>query len=269
MKYLIILLTGLLIVLVTSAGCVETDKPSGTTTPVPTALTPAPTPAVNPALAPAVNPAISSGVNPSSPPGQVTGGNASAPEPVTTITPGSSPAALNLKENYLFGNSTTWKSEATVYRVWINDTYRWFSPGDNQYFTRVAPSGKKYLFIFLSIVCRGTDRAPLPQQDNVYVLYDTAVISHDPAHALPTKNSDSSPKVIRIGEIEFSKKRLDTEYVEDYGYSHGLRLGYVNPGDSNAVDGYIIYEVPVSLTPENAFVSIVLPQTDTAIWKLG
>lgn len=261
MKYCIILMVGLLVVLITSAGCIEPDKPSVMTTPLPTTGTPAPAPAVNPALTPAVEP--------SSPPGQVTGGNVTIPAPLTPLPPGSSPAVLTLKEKYPFGNDTTWKSEATVYRTWINDTYRWFSPDDNQYYTKVAPFGKKYLVIFLSMVCRGTDRAPLPQQNNIYVLYGNAVISPDPSHALPTKNPDSSPKVVRIGEIEFSKKLLDTEYIEDYGYSHGLRLGYINPGESNAVDGYIIYEVPASLTPENAFVSIVMPQSDTAVWKLG
>jgi hypothetical protein len=253
MKYTGIFLICFLILLVAAAGCMEPDTPAGTTTSVPTMLTTAPAPAVTPAP----------------PPEQIPGGNASVPAPVATITPGSSPDALNLKAGFLFGNGTTWKSEATVYRIWINDTYRWFSPEDNQYYTKVAPAGKKYLFVFLSMVCRGTDRAPLPQQNNIYVLYDNAVISRDPAHALPTKNPDSSPKVIRIGEIEFSKKRLATEYIEDFGYSHGQRLGYINPGESNAVDGYIIYEVPASLTPENAYLSIILPQSDTAIWKLG
>jgi hypothetical protein len=256
MKYPGILLIVFIIFLVAAAGCVEPTTPSGTTTSVPTAETTAPAPAQPPAVTTAP------------PPGQVPVGNASAPAPVATITPVSSLVTLNLKENYLFGNGTMWKSEATVYRIWMNDSYRWFSPDDNQYYTKIAPYGKKYLFIFIWMVCQGTDRAPLPQQNNIYVLYDNAIISHDPTHPLPTKNPDSSPKVVRIGEIEFSKKRLDSEYIEDFGYSHGLRLGYINPGVSNAVDGYIIYEVPLSLTPEKAYVSIVLPEGDTANWKL-
>jgi len=259
MKHPGILLIGFLILLVAAAGCVEPDTPPVTMTSVPTTVTTVMTPAQPPAVTPVPSP------------GQIPGGNASvpAPEATVTVTPGSSRDTLNLKDNYLFGNTTTWKSEATVYRIWINDTYRWFSPEDNQYYTKVAPAGKKYLFVFISMVCQGTDRAPLPQQNNIYVLYDNAIIAHDPAHELPTKNPDSTPKVIRIGEIEFSKKRFATEYIEDFGYSHGMRLGYINPGESNAVDGYCIYEVPASLTPENAYVSIVMPEGDTASWKLG
>jgi hypothetical protein len=95
------------------------------------------------------------------------------------------------------------------------------------------------------------------------------ITSTDRAHILPAKNPDSSPKVVRIAEVEWSKKRFDSEYVEDFGYSHGQKLGYINPGVSNAVDGYIIYEVPVSLIPENAYLAIVMPESDIAIWKLG
>jgi hypothetical protein len=257
MKYSGILLIVFIIFLVAAAGCVETETPSGTIASVSQTSTPD--------LTIALTPAPPSGQTP----GQIAGGNTSAPAPDVTITPVSSLDALDLKENYPFGNGTTWKSEAMVYRIWINDTYRWFSPDDNQYYTKVAPAGKKYLFVFISIVCRGTDRAPLPQQNNIYVLYDNAIISPDPTHALPTKYPDSSPKVVRIGEIEFSKNRFNTELIEDFGYSHGQRLGYINPGASNTVDGYVIYEVPASLEPENAYVSIVMPQSDTAIWKLG
>lgn len=258
MKCAGIVLIGFIILFVAAAGCIEPDTPPETTTPVSTTSTSALRPAATPASP-----------HEQTPGGQIPGGNASTPAPVATVTPGYSPDVLNLKANYLFGNGTTWNSEATVYRIWINDTYRWFSPEDNQYLTKVAPFGKKYLVVFISMVCRGTDRAPLPQQNTIYVLYDNAIISHDPAHALPTKNPDSSPKVIRIGEIEFSKKRFNTEYIEDFGYSHGQRLGYINPGESNAVDGYVIFEVPASLEPENAYVSIVMPEADTAIWKLA
>jgi hypothetical protein len=261
MKYIGILLVGFIIFLVAAAGCVEPDTPSGTTMSVSTTSTPD--------LTIAITTAPPSGLTPGQIPGQISGGNTSAPAPDVTITPVPSQDILDLKENYLFGNGTTWNSEATVYRIWINDTYRWFSPDDNQYYTKVAPAGKKYLFVFLSMVCKGTDRAPLPQQNNIYVLYDNAIISPDPTHALPTKYPDSSPKVVRIGEIEFSKNRFNTELIEDFGYSHGQRLGYINPGESNAVDGYVIFEVPASLEPENAYISIVMPQSDTAIWKLG
>ena len=38
---------------------------------------------------------------------------------------------------------------------------------------------------------------------------------------------------------------------------------------SNAVDGYIIYEVPQSLTPEKTYVGIPFNTQDQGVWKLG
>jgi len=188
---------------------------------------------------------------------------------VPTPTPNPFPDAFSLKTWLPFETGTKRASEATVYRVWINNSYRWYNPNDNQYETKVAPEGKKYLIVFATMVNRGSERVLLPSPNNIYVWYNSASISPDRNHALPTKISDSPPKVIRIGEIEFSKKLFGTEYVEDFGYSYGQKIGYLNPGVSNAVDGYIVYEVPASLTPDQAYVGIVLPGTDKAVWKLG
>jgi hypothetical protein len=194
------------------------------------------------------------------------------PVPTTTLptpTPEPYPSARQLKEVVQFGNGTKWPTDITVYKIWINDTYQWWSPDDNRYYTQVAPSGKKYLIVFVDMANRGTDRAPLPPLAGLNILYNTATISPDPGHPLPNLKADSPPSVILIGEIEFTKKMYGSEYVEDFGYSHGQKLGYITPGESNAVDGYLIYEVPATLTPQTSYLRIVLPGQDPAIWKLG
>jgi hypothetical protein len=263
MKYSGIFLIGFLIMVIAIAGCIEPDKPLASQTTVPTPSAPTPTPALSgiPAFPESTV---------TSPTGMISILHTLVPINSTNASlTGTSPVILNLKEDYHFGNGTKWNSVATVYRIWINDTYRWFSPGDSQYYTKIAPTGKKYLIVFILMVNKGTDRAPLPQQNNIYVQYDNAIIPSDPSHILPSKNPDSLPKVVRIGEIEFSKKRFNSEYIEDFGYSHGMKLGYINPGESNAVEGYIIYEVPASVQPENSYLSIAMPESDTATWKLG
>ena len=187
-----------------------------------------------------------------------------------TLTPEPFPNALPLKAVAPFGNGTRWgPTDVTVYRVWINDTYQRWSPDDNRYYTQVAPPGKKYLIAFIDMVDRGTDRAPLPSQANMNILCNTDILSPDPMHILPNQKADSPPQIVRIGEIEFTKKLYASEYVEDFGYSHGQKLGYITPGESNAVDGYVVFEVPGTLTPETSYLRILLPGTDPAIWKLG
>jgi hypothetical protein len=193
----------------------------------------------------------------------------SAASPVPTVSETRYPNALKLKSAFTFGNGTSWTSDAAVNRIWINDTYRWYNPEEHQYETRVAPAGKKFLFIFLTMVNRGSERAPLPTQGNIYVICDNDLISPYSLHPLPMENPDSTPRIARIAEIEYSHKVYSSEQVEDYGYSHGQKLSYINPGESNAVEGYIIYEVPASMTPEKSFVTILLPDKSEAVWVLG
>jgi hypothetical protein len=200
------------------------------------------------------------------PPPQVT---ITAPAAVTPTLDTRYPDALRLKSTFTFGNDTKWTSEAAVTRIWINDTYRWFNPAESQYETRVAPAGKKYLFVFISMVNRGTERAPLPPQGNIYVISGDALISPYSLHPLPRENPDSTPRIARIAEIEYSRKLYSSEMVEDYGYSHGQKLAYINPGESNTVEGYIIYEVSSSMIPEKTYVTMVLPDKSQAVWVLG
>ncbi len=191
--------------------------------------------------------------------------------PVTTTLPPdplfSNP--LHVGQQFLFGNGTKWVSDAAVTRFWINDTYRWYSPEELQYITRVAPEGKKYLFLFVSFVNYGTHRAPLPPQGNIYVVADGKTITPYAQHPLPMANPDSTPRIARIAEIEYSHKVYSSELMEDYGYSHGQKLAFIDPGESNAVEGYIIYEVPGELVPEKTYVQMVLPDGTNGVWILG
>jgi len=45
-------------------------------------------------------------------------------------------------------------------------------------------------------------------------------------------------------------------------------LAYLYPKKSNAIDGYLVYEVPASLSPENAYVEIVFNGNEVGVWKL-
>jgi len=194
------------------------------------------------------------------------------PLPTTAARDTRYPDALPLKAAFTFGKNTSWTSEASITRIWINDTYHWYNPAELQYDTRIAPAGKTYLFVFIAMVNRGRERAPLPPYGNVYVISGNDLISPYSLHPLPkgTKDSiDSTPRIARIAEIEYSKKVYSSELVEDYGYSHGQKLAYINPGESNAVEGYIIFEVPASIRPENTFVTISLPDQTKPVWVLG
>jgi len=193
------------------------------------------------------------------------------PEPVTTIptpVPEQFPGALKLKESFPFGSGEL-ASEGTVYRVWMNDTYQWHSDIDNRYYTQKPKAGNKYLAVFVNVFNNGTTRVWPPTSNNIRVYYDGDWYSMDPVHYLPDRSRNIKATAIEVKEIQYLPKLFGSEYVEDFGYSHSTQTAYLYPGKSNAIDGYIIYEVPSSLTLDKAYVRIAFNGYDTAIWKLG
>ena len=187
---------------------------------------------------------------------------------VPTPTPDPFPNALLLKDGFPFSEGRT-ASEATVYRVWINETYQWHNDMDNKYYLQEPKPGNKYLFVFISVFNKGDVRVWPPTSRNIVVHYDGQVYSPDPSHYLPDISSDREAKPIEVQEIQYFSKLFGTEYVEDFGYSHGMELAYLYPGKSNAIDGYLVFEVPAPLTPKNAYAEIVFNGKDVGVWRLG
>jgi len=196
----------------------------------------------------------------------------SLPAPMTTSIPTPEPdpfpGALSIKERSPFGTEKV-ASEATVYKYWINDTYQWHNDMDNHYYVQSPKAGNKYLFVFVHLVNNGDTRVWFPSAGSVIVHYIGARYEQDQSHYKPNKASDIKATPVEVNEIQYFHKLNGDEYVEDFGFSHGTELGYLYPGMSNAVDGYIIYEVPKSLTPEKTYVEIPFNANDRAVWKLG
>jgi hypothetical protein len=187
-----------------------------------------------------------------------------------TPVPDPFPDAYSIGELFYY-NEGKYASRATVYRVWMNETYHWHNDLDNRYWTEPPyPRPQlKYLLVFVNIENLGSDGYPYPKS-NMIVVHNGGNIYHvDTAHYLPNKASDLKATPIEIQEIEYQPDYFNLEHVEDYGYSHGTTQDFVFPGKGNAIDGYLIYQVPVSLKPEDTYVEIVFDGQDRAVWKLG
>jgi hypothetical protein len=184
-----------------------------------------------------------------------------------TPEPGPFPDALRLKERFPFGTGKV-GSEATVYKYWINDTYQWHNDMDNHYYVQKPKAGNRYLFVFVHLQNNGDTRVWFPPAGNVVVYYNGATYYQDRNHFKPDKAQDAKEKPVEVNEVQYFQKLNGEEYVEDFGFSHGTELAYLYPGRSNAVDGYIIYEVPQSLIPEETYVGIPFNSQDSGVWKL-
>jgi len=178
------------------------------------------------------------------------------------------PDALGLQERLLFGTGTV-ASEATVYKYWINDTYQWHNDMDSHFYVQKPGAGNKYLFVFVHMQNNGDTRVWFPPAGSIIVYYNGAAYYQDQSHFKPDKSEDSRETPVEVKEVQYFPKLNGDEYAEDFGFSHGTELAYLYPGGSNAVDGYIIYEVPQSLIPEKTYVGITFNTQDRGVWKLG
>jgi hypothetical protein len=220
------------------------------------------------------------GASPDLLPGSVTTAQTSIPvmtaslpqSPVTTSVPTQKPDpfpdALRLKERFNFGSGNI-ASEATVYKFWINDTYEWHNDMDNRYYVEKPRAGNKFLFVFVHMQNNGDYRVWFPPAGNIIVSYNGATYREDQSHYKPDKATDEDAIPIEVKEVMYSQKLNGDEYAEDFGFSHGTELAYLYPGTSNAVDGYIVYQVPGSLVPEETYVMIPFNAQDQGVWKLG
>ncbi len=175
------------------------------------------------------------------------------------------PNALALNQYASFGSGER-QGKGTVYRYEVRPTYTWTSPSWNSPREQVATSqplelqpgynietpkpGNTFLFVYVRVANTGIKavNAPAAQQ---FVVYTGGKTSYSSVH--------SSDVVI--------DKVFGTQY--DYQIGRGGEVGYVQPGESNAADGYLIYEVPAPVIPATTYVVSNLDYQNQAAWKLG
>lgn len=160
----------------------------------------------------------------------------------------------------------------TVYAYRFFSRYEWWSPQNGRYYWQFPAAGKKYLVVFAQIYMHGNDPSQDPRYyvgdepwDRWKIQYNQTLIDADETYV----------KSIRIAELEETFTLNDDDRVKPWGYfwhnygysSNEDRRGVVaepytwlRMGRSNAIDGYIIFEVPDNALPEDLK---VLSQWDT------
>ena len=203
------------------------------------------------------------------------------PAPVTTVaesllpatlavtsseTPVSFPGALSLNTYASFGSGEM-TGNATVTRYDIRPNYTWNAPSFNSpreqaessgpldiehgYNEEKAREGNLFLFIRFRVMATGTKAVYAPSPQNIVVSIDGKLYNYSPVHS-----SD-----VTINGV------LGTQY--DYQIGKGGVVGYVEPGESNSAEGYLIYEIPEAFSPEKTYVVSNLDYRTRAVWKLG
>jgi hypothetical protein len=168
--------------------------------------------------------------------------------PTPSATPEPFPGALSVGTSYRYGREDI-AMEVTVYRVRVMDEYDWWSPDWGRYWNTTPKKGYHFLFAFIRLVNRGTDRALLPAPHQ-FVLH-----SGGNSYIETTERNNS----LWIKGIN----------VRQYEYSFVETEGWIIPSESNKVEGFILYEVPRSITPENSYVQVIFSSKAATVWRLG
>jgi len=185
------------------------------------------------------------------------------PVPPTTVP---YPDALKLGQKASFGTGDQ-TGEATVYRTNVMQNYTWTSPSWNSpseqaeagsplgtqrgYNTATPGPGNAFLFVFIKAASTGSGSAYAPSPKQFVVSIDGQTYAYQ---------SVASADVTISGVLQ-------QQY--DYLLGRGGTGGYILPGASNAINGYLIYEIPAPVLAEKTYLLCNLDPKTLAVWNLG
>ena len=184
--------------------------------------------------------------------------------PVPTAIPW--PGAIALGAQAPFGTGGK-NGSATVYKAETLPEYTWTSPSFNSareqrstgetlgtqqgYNTEKPAEGNAFLFVSVRLADTGT----------------TSIVAPSPNQFLVHYNGKDYPYRSVAGSDVILGGIGGTQY--DYLIGKGGVSGYIQPGESNAADGFLIYEVPASVDLSRAYMVITLDAEHQPAWRLG
>jgi len=207
--------------------------------------------------------------------------------------------ALSLHEYYTYSDGPR-SIRATVYDTMVLPFYFWWWIDYNRFVQSTPAAGNSYVVVFVRVENIGDQSAIIPSGDQFNLTYkgmsysrlpyfNTSVLSSWQANYYLTHFNTLPYQWIReIGQDKRDYGFL-TEYI-NYNWtsdnstsssssstnsSSSFQLGYqgyfLKPGESNAIDGYLIYEVPTPVANDlsNAYLQVSFNSMTGTRWKLA
>ena len=185
--------------------------------------------------------------------------------PVPTATPW--PGTLALNQPVTFGKADQ-TGTVTVYKAKVLPNYSWTDPSFNSahdqlkagdtllstqygYNTQNPAEGNVFLFAYARLTNTGTKSLGALSTGQFIVNYEGKDYAYSP---------------IRGAHMTFGTG-LGSPY--NYDSDNGGVTGFVVPGDANAAEGFLIYEVPASFDIRKAAIVVTLDANNKAAWALA
>lgn len=212
--------------------------------------------------------------------------------------------ALSVGESYWYGDAQH-TCRATVYDYKVLPFYFWWWIDYNRFVPQIPPVGKSYLVIFVRIENVGTQSAIIPSADRFNVSYNgyssgrlpylnTSLISTWQYSQLGAENrreqyyqwireigQDKRDYAYLTGENLFKNGNsttwgnetttITTSTTGNTTNTSAYNGAFLKPGQSQTVDGYLIFLVPDAATKDlnNTYVDVAFNSLSRARWKLG
>ncbi|HVP97029.1 phosphate ABC transporter permease PstA [Methanoregula sp.] len=233
---------------------------------------------------------------------------AATPAPALAATPpGQAPAvpvkfALDVGESYWYGDNYR-PCLATVYNVQVLPFYFWWDMDWNRFVQQTpVQSGDVFLVTYIRIENTGNMSAIVPSADEFFltnngqvythnIYFDTSVLSQNEINYY----SDNFDKLPYQWIREIGEQKRDYAYLTGYnvfGENQTVVTNYtstnsalippsppdtngqgyfLNPGRSNAIDGYLIYEVPATVAADlkDTYLQTSFNSFSPTRWRLG
>ena len=203
---------------------------------------------------------------------------------------------LSLREFYQYGNPDR-RCIATIYNTTTLPFYFWWWNEYNRFVMQTPEPGTKYLVVFIRIENMGQYSAIVPSADAVIVTYHGTIYTHQP-YFNKTYLSDwqNDYYSTHLDKLPYQWIREVGQMKRDYAYLTGYNVFgqnttrtdnltevpnpgsdingkgfFLQPGSSNALDGYLIFDVPDAVVndPQNAYVQVAFNNISATRWRLG
>ena len=208
--------------------------------------------------------------------------------------------ALDLGESYWYGDNSR-PCLATVYNVTVLPFYFYWDMDWNR-FVQVTPvsSGDTFLVVFIRIEDTGNMSAIVPPATSFVVTYNGQTYSNEPYFDQSVLDPDEiTYYTANFNALPYQWIREIGQQKRDYAFLTGYNVfgqnqtvisnytnsanapptppdtngqGYfIKPGRSNAIDGYLIYEVPDAVAADlrDTYVQVSFNSFSATQWRLG
>lgn len=182
---------------------------------------------------------------------------------------------LNRPFSWIQGNNT--KITVNVYNYLIFNSLHWFNPTDYKYYISYPElSNSKFLFVMVNIyidnIIGDDETIPLFNKNNLVTIINNKIYT-----------PKDYPEQIRFKEFEYTYTLNDDSIIQAFGqkrlYSkssdyrstageYSLKDYYLKGGISNAIDGYLIFEIPKDTKSENIMISGKFSDINYSSWIL-